>query len=109
MSKSCNLSAVPDRDVFARAAADQRFVITFDLDFADLSAAAGSGGPGVILLRLRSPRQAHMRERLRSTLAVTEAALRSGAIVIVEDSRSRVRSVRSETGTTEELRRKKRR
>jgi hypothetical protein len=55
----------------------------------------------VILLRLRSPRQVHLRERLRSALALAENALQSGAIILVEDSRARVRTLRSEADPTE--------
>lgn len=54
--RDLNIGAVPDREVFARAAVDGRIVITFDLDFGDLAGAAAGSGPGVVLLRLRSPR-----------------------------------------------------
>lgn len=99
-ARELNLEAAPDSDVFAVAAADSRFIVTFDLDFADLAVSAGGSGTGVILLRLRSPRQAHLRERLRSALALAEKALQSGAIVLVEDTRTRVRALGSEADPT---------
>jgi predicted nuclease of predicted toxin-antitoxin system len=83
--------------VFARAAADERVVVTFDLDFGDLAAAGAGTGPGVVLLRLRSARQAHLRERVRAALALAEKALESGGVVLVEDARIRVRTLRTET------------
>jgi predicted nuclease of predicted toxin-antitoxin system len=35
---------VPDHDIFARAAADQRIVITFDLDFGEIAGAITEPG-----------------------------------------------------------------
>ncbi|MBV9587228.1 MAG: DUF5615 family PIN-like protein [Alphaproteobacteria bacterium] len=72
-ARDLQLAKLPDVEVFARATADRRVVITFDLDFADLAAAAAGTGPGVVLLRLRSARQTHLRDRLRFALASTEA------------------------------------
>jgi len=98
-ARDLQLATLPDRDVFARAAVDRRVVITFDLDFADLAAAAVGSGPGVVLLRLRSPRQAHLRDRLRNALARTEQALAAGAIVLVKDTRIRVRILSGDVDT----------
>ena len=97
--RELGLSTLPDRDVFTKAAADGRVVVTFDLDFGDIASAAIGTGSGVVLLRLRSPRQAHLRERVRIALTLTETALEAGAIVLVEDARVRVRTLRSDTNT----------
>jgi predicted nuclease of predicted toxin-antitoxin system len=88
--RELHLFAAPDRDVFAHAAMDDRIVVTFDLDFGDLAGAAGSASPGVALLRLKSPRKAHLRERLRAALAFRGTTLALGTIVLVEDARIRV-------------------
>ena len=93
------LSSLPDRDLLARGAAEDRIVITFDLEFDDIVGSASGTGPGVVLLRLRSPRQAHLRNRVRTALSLTEKTLETGAIVLVEDSRIRVRTLRSDTDT----------
>ena len=66
------------------------------LIFGDIVGAAGGAGPGVLLLRLRSPRQAHMRQRVQTAIALTAEALLTGAVVLVEDARIRVRSMRGE-------------
>jgi predicted nuclease of predicted toxin-antitoxin system len=92
-------SSLSDRDVFARAAVEDRVVITFDLEFGDIIGSASGTGPGVVLLRLRSPRQSHLRNRVRIALSLTEKTLETGAIVLVEDSRIRVRTLRSDTDT----------
>jgi predicted nuclease of predicted toxin-antitoxin system len=82
------LGALPDSSVFAHAAAENRVLITFDLDFGDI---AGSAAVGVLLLRLRSPRLSRMLERVRSAVGAAETALGAGATVLVEDARLRVR------------------
>ncbi len=95
-ARDIGLSTLPDWDVFARAVTEDRILITFDLDFGDIVGAAGGAGPGVLLLRLRSPRQAHMRQRVQTAISRTAEALLTGAVVLVEDARIRVRSMRGE-------------
>jgi predicted nuclease of predicted toxin-antitoxin system len=97
--RELGLSSLPDRDVLARAAAEDRIVVTFDLEFGDIVGSFTGAGPGVMILRLRSPRQAHLRNRVRIALSLTEKTLETGAIVLVEDSRIRVRRFRSDTDT----------
>ena len=78
--------------MFAKAVAERRVVLTFDLDFADISAAAADAGAAVVLFRLRSAQTAHVIDRLRVVLASAAAqALEQGAVVIVEPTRLRVR------------------
>ena len=76
---------------FARAAEDRRIVVTFDLDFGEIVALRGVAGAGVALLRLRLVRQSRLRERLRVAIAEASGALQAGAIVVVEDTRIRIR------------------
>jgi len=90
-SREAGLGHLPDREIFARAAADHRVLISFDLDFGDIAASANIEGTGVLLLRLRSPQRLHMLDRLRIAIATAEAALAKGAIVLVEDARIRIR------------------
>ncbi|MGH7042832.1 MAG: DUF5615 family PIN-like protein [Acetobacteraceae bacterium] len=80
-----------DHEVFALAIAEARIVITSDLDFGEVLGLVGGQGCGVALMRLRLIRVAHMRERLRVTLREAGPALLAGAIVLIEDSRLRVR------------------
>ncbi len=93
-ARDIGLATLPDRDLFARAVAEERILITFDLDFGDIAGAAGGAGPGVLLLRLRSPRQAHMRQRVQTAISLAAEALVAGAVVLVEDARIRIRSMR---------------
>ncbi len=89
--RELGLQKLGDQAVLAKAVAEKRVVLTFDLDFADLAAAAGEARAAVILLRLRSARTARILDRLRDVLASTAQALETGAIVIVEDTRLRIR------------------
>jgi len=88
--------SLSDRDIFQRAAKDHRIVVSFDLDFGEIAGAATHPGSGVILLRLRLTRQSYLWGRLRIAIAETGDALGTGAIVIVEDARIRVRRMQSE-------------
>ena len=89
--RDLRLASLPDREVFARAAEDGRIVVTFDLDFGEIVGLIGAKGPGVVLLRLRLARQHHLRGRLRIAIAEAAEALLAGAIVVVEDTRIRIR------------------
>jgi len=89
--REIGLAGVPDHQVFARAAEDGRIVVTFDLDFGEIVALRGVAGAGVALLRLRLVRQSRLRERLRVAIAEASGALQAGAIVVVEDTRIRIR------------------
>ena len=68
-----------------------RIVVTMDLDFGDIMSHIQRASPSVVLMRLRNPTPANLLECLESALSDHESALGSGAIVIVEDRRSRVR------------------
>ena len=92
--------AFPDREIFALATAEDRIVVTFDLDFGEIAGLADPAGSGVILLRLRRAQRAHLWDRLRITITEAGEALAEGAVVLVEDTRIRVRRMRSEGAST---------
>ena len=46
------LSQLPDADILAKAKADNRILLTIDLDFGQLLAASGEKTPTVIVFRL---------------------------------------------------------
>jgi predicted nuclease of predicted toxin-antitoxin system len=89
--REVGLQALGDRAVLAKAVAEKRVVLTFDLDFADIAAAAGEARVAVILFRLRSAQTARVIDRLQAVLRSAAQALEKGAIVIVESGRVRVR------------------
>lgn len=89
--REIGLADVPDDRVFARAAEDGRIIVLFDLDFGEIVALRGGSGVGVALLRLRLVRQSRLRARLRMAIAEATEPLQAGAIVVVEDTRIRIR------------------
>lgn len=89
--RELGLAHLPDREVFARAAQEERIVVTFDLDFGEIVGLGWTTGSGLVLLRLRLARQHYLRERLRAAITEGAEALQAGAIVVVEDARIRIR------------------
>ena len=87
------LHRLPDADVFAKAIAEQRIILTFDLDFGEILAHAGAAVVSVILFRLNNTRTPFVQQRLAAVLAADAAALQQGAIIVVEDGRHRVRDL----------------
>ncbi len=80
-----------DADIIDKARREGRIVLTFDLDFADIMAASGEPLPSIVLFRLENCTPENVNRRLATLLKQSSDALKSGAIVIVEDARYRVR------------------
>lgn len=72
------LHRAPDEQVFAKALAEDRIVLTFDLDFGDLAVVTRERTARVILFRLENARTAHVIERIEAVLAVSSDALARG-------------------------------
>jgi len=85
------LQRLPNGEIFAKAIAEGRVILTFDLDFGEIVALSRGQRVGVVLFRLKDTTTPFLNRRLGTVLADAEAALCDGAIVVVEDSRHRVR------------------
>src|SRR5205085_1142666 len=85
------LHRLPDELIFRKAVLEQRVVLTFDLDFGELLAAAGSQEPSVILFRLRNQTPLCVNPRLFEVLKTHRQSLQEGTIILVEDGGFRVR------------------
>jgi len=85
------LIRLPDPDIVAKAAQEQRVVLTFDLDFGDILAVARTEAPSVIIFRLRNQTPAAVNPRLFRVIRDCESELAGGAIIIVEEQGYRVR------------------
>ena len=85
------LHRLPNWQIFAKGAAESRVVLTFDLDFAEIVALGGDSRTGVVIFRLRDTRTDTVIRRLQVVLGRSAESLDEGAIVVVEDTRHRVR------------------
>ena len=85
------LHRMPNGEIFKKALSEDRIVLTSDLDFGEIAAALKDTAGKVLLLRLQNSRAANVIRRLNSVLQRVERDLAAGAVVIVEESRHRVR------------------
>lgn len=85
------LHRLPNGEIFRKAVAEDRVLLTFDLDFGEILALSEGKWVSVILFRLRNTRSGHLVERLEKVLRESADALEAKAIVIVEEGRHRTR------------------
>lgn len=86
------LQAAADEEIFERAAAEDRILVSSDTDFAMLLATRGGDRPSVVLFRRsieRRPKQQAM--LLLANLATITDELAVGAVVVFEPRRIRTR------------------
>jgi predicted nuclease of predicted toxin-antitoxin system len=80
-----------DSQILEKGRQEGRVVLTFDLDFGELLAAGLHDSPSVIIFRLHDATPPSVLPKLKEVVAKEPAALQQGVIVIVEDSRYRIR------------------
>jgi predicted nuclease of predicted toxin-antitoxin system len=88
------LASADDSVIFERAAEEDRIVLSADTDLGTLLALRAESKPSVVLFRGATPRSpsAQVALRLANLPAITHD-LENGAVVIIEPSRVRVRSL----------------
>jgi predicted nuclease of predicted toxin-antitoxin system len=90
--RELGMQAASDEEIFDRAAADDRTVVSADTDFGTLLATRNDTKPSVVLLRRISQRRPSVQvEVLLANLPDVEEALSTGAVLVVEEHRVRVR------------------
>lgn len=80
-----------DSQIMAWANATGHVVFTHDLGFGALLAASGQQAPSVIQVRTQDVTPGHLEPLVVAALRDHEVALREGALVSVDEARSRVR------------------
>lgn len=92
--RDLGLGAAKDPIVLARALAENRHLVSFDTDFGTLLALRRESRPSFILLRGGTSRKPDAQARaILLACSLTESDLESGAVVVVEESRIRVRAL----------------
>lgn len=92
--RDLDMRTSPDEDVLAAALDAGRVLISADTDFGELLAASNADGPSVLLLRRQQQRRAHQITALiLANLDDIAEDLLSGAVVVLDDERIRIRSL----------------
>lgn len=89
--RELGLQQLPDDQILGKAAAEQRVVLTFDLDFGHLLAASRAPYPSVVIMRLKDQRPSAVTPRLRLVINECEKQLADGVVILVAERGYRVR------------------
>lgn len=92
--KDLGMEAASDESIFALARDEQRILVSADTDFGTLLALRGTTSPSIVLFRRSADHRPHKRlALLLNNLSAIEEPLLRGAIVILEKSRLRIRTL----------------
>jgi predicted nuclease of predicted toxin-antitoxin system len=85
------LKSAPDADVFRQAQQEQRVVLTYNCDFADIRDLTGKDHNGVIRLRIENQRIGYAHPLLKEALEKLRGLNLRNHLVTVMDDRLRIR------------------
>jgi len=88
-----NLHALTDREIFDKAIAEDRIILTFDLDFGEIVALSKGRRVSLILFRLRNTTTPFVIKRLNAVISESAEIPGEGYIIIVEETRYRLRKL----------------
>jgi predicted nuclease of predicted toxin-antitoxin system len=93
-ARDVGLRSAPDAAVLESAARSGRVLISGDTDFGELLATSNAALPSVVLFRRQGQRRAReVSALLLMNLATVAADLETGAVVVFDDDRIRVRAL----------------
>lgn len=81
----------PDKTVLQYAKDNDYVVLTHDLDFSAILAAMGAKAPSVIQVRAQDVLSKHFQQLVLDSLRQFESALTTGALIVIDESRTRAR------------------
>ena len=81
----------PDREIMSWAREHQHVVFTNDLDFGTLLALTHANGPSVLQVRTQDVTPEALAPRLIALLRQVDAELTRGALIVLDESTSRIR------------------
>jgi predicted nuclease of predicted toxin-antitoxin system len=88
-----DLGRLPDSEILTKARAEERIVLTHDLDFGELLAASGGTLPNVVIFRLKDMRAENVSRHLFTLLRLQSEALARGAVCSVSEQKVRIRAL----------------
>src|SRR5262245_55409585 len=86
-------SRAPDAEIVAAAIADDRIIVTQDVDFSAIVALSNATRPSVVLLRLDTARIEVVNDLLARALPIVAEDLAAGALVTIEKHQVRIRKL----------------
>jgi len=89
--RECGLGGAADTEVWARAVAEERILVTLDADFSNVVRFPPANIPGVIRLRPWPPTEQVIARLLAANLPVLAGRPLAGKMVVVEPGRIRIR------------------
>lgn len=81
----------PDFEILQKASDDDRIVFTNDLDFGAILALTRASAPSVLQVRTQNVRPEHLSPIRVPMLRQYETTLQAGALIVIDEGRSRVR------------------